>query len=138
MEKVPLEDDEAIAFADWLRLKHIPHAHIANESRSGSRNAMIRGAKLKRMGQARGYYDYDVFVPVTGATGEVDCYELIKIELKRKRGGRVSPEQKEWGKIYEAAGIPARVCKGADEAIAFVEETLHKINGRDIMDTYPL
>lgn len=121
-EPNPLEDDEAIAFSQWCKLNNIPHHHIANESRSGTRNAVIRGAKLKRMGQSRGYYDYDVFVPIKGATGEVDCYELIKIELKRKVGGRVSPEQKEWGEIYEMAGIPNAVCKGADEAIEFVKK----------------
>lgn len=118
---VPLEDEEAIAFADWLRLNNIPHHHIGSESRSGSRNAVIRGAKLKRMGQTRGYYDYDVYIPVKGVDGTVDCYELIKIELKRKKGGTVSAEQKSWGKIYDLAGIPNAVCKGADAAIEFVK-----------------
>lgn len=126
-EVIPLEDDEAIAFADWLRLNHIPHHHVASESRSGSRNAVIRGAKLKKMGQTRGYYDYDVYVPVKGVDGEVDCYELIKIELKRRKGGTVSKEQKEWAKVYEMAGIPSRVCRGADEAIEFVKERLNVI-----------
>lgn len=121
-EIIPLEDDEAIAFADWLRLNNIPHHHIGSEARSGTRNAVIRGAKLKKMGQTRGYYDYDVYVPVKGIDGEVDCYELIKIELKRRKGGTVSKEQKAWGKIYEMAGIPNAVCKGADEAIEFVKK----------------
>lgn len=120
----PLEDDECIAFANWLRLNNIPHAHIANESRSNSKNAMIRGAKLKRMGQSRGVWDYEVYVPIKGVTGRVDCYELIKIEMKRRKGGVLSPEQKTWGKIYELAGIPCKVCKGVDEAIAFVNKYL--------------
>lgn len=121
-EAVPLEDEEAEVFSLWLNVYGIPHHHIASESRSGGRNAIIRGAKLKRMGQSRGYFDYDVFVPIKGVDDEIDCYELIKIELKRRHGGRVSPEQKQWQKIYELAGIPARVCKGADEAIDFVKE----------------
>lgn len=123
-EIIPLEDDECIVFHRWLELNQIPHAHIANESRSSSKNAMIRGAKLKRMGQSRGYFDYDVFIPIKGVDGTVDCYELIKIEMKRKKGGTVSPDQKKWQQIYELTGIPARICKGADEAIAFVEEYL--------------
>ena len=53
---VPLEDDECIAFAYWLRMNNIPAAHIANESRSSSRNALIRGAKLKKMGQSKGVW----------------------------------------------------------------------------------
>lgn len=125
---VPTEYEECVAFVDWLRLNHIPHAHYGNESQSGTKNAMIRGAKLKRIGQSRGVFDYDVYVPIKGITGEVDCYELIKIEMKRQRGGTVSEYQKKWQKIYDQAGIPSRICKGADEAIKFVEEYLQKNN----------
>lgn len=120
----PLEDDECITFSNWLKLNNIPHAHIANESRSSSQSAIIRGAKLKKMGQSKGVWDYEVYVPIKGITGEVDCYELLKIEMKRRKGGVVSVEQKQWGKIYELAGIPCKICKGADEAIAFVNNYL--------------
>lgn len=120
----PLEDDECITFSNWLKLNNIPHAHIANESRSSSQAAIIRGAKLKKMGQSKGVWDYEVFVPIRGITGDVDCYELLKIEMKRRKGGTVSIEQKQWGKIYELAGIPCKICKGADEAIAFVNSYL--------------
>lgn len=118
---IPLEDDECIVFSDWLKVNNIPHAHIANESRSSSRNAMIRGAKLKRMGQSKGVWDYEVFVPIKGITGAVDCYQQVKVEMKRQKGGTVSPEQKQWGKVYELAGIPCKVCKGAEEAIDFIK-----------------
>lgn len=124
-EYVPLEDDECIRFANWLRVNNIPHAHIANESRSGSRSAMIRGAKLKRMGQSRGVWDYEIFVPVYGVGKTVDDYQLLKIEMKRKKGGTLSPEQIEWGQIYKTAGIPHKVCKGAEEAIEFVQSFLY-------------
>lgn len=125
----PLEDDECIAFSQWLTVNNIPHAHIANESRSSSKNAMIRGAKLKRMGQARGVWDYEVFVPIKGIDGHIDCYEMLKIEMKRRKGGTVSIEQKIWGDIYEKAGIQCKVCKGSDEAIAFVKRFLTNYNG---------
>lgn len=124
---IPTEDEECIAFVQWLRLRNIPCAHIPNESRSSSRTAMIRGAKLKRMGQSRGVWDYEVFVPVRGVTGDVDCYQLLKIEMKRQKNSKISPEQSEWGKIYEAAGIPCKVCRGAREAIDFVEQYLTNI-----------
>ena len=90
----PLEDDECILFHQWLELHHIPHAHIANESRSSSKAAIIRGAKLKKMGQSSGVWDYEVYVPVYGIEGTIDDYQLLKIEMKRKYGGTVSPEQK--------------------------------------------
>ncbi|MBP5470020.1 MAG: hypothetical protein J6Z11_12340 [Candidatus Riflebacteria bacterium] len=120
----PLEDDECIAFSDWLKANNIPHCHIANESRSSSKSAMIRGAKLKRMGQSRGVWDYEVFIPIRGISGQIDCYEMVKIEMKRRKGGIVSEEQKTWGKIYELSGIPCKICKGADEAIKFIKSYL--------------
>lgn len=119
---VPLEDDEAIALADYLRAARIPFCHVANESRGNTKAAVIRGRKLKRMGQSKGVWDYEVFIPAKGITGRIDAYQEIRIELKRKKGGTVSPEQKEWGKVYEKAGIPCRVCKGAEEAIKFINE----------------
>lgn len=124
----PLEDDECVAFVEWLRLNNIPHAHLANESRSSSKNAVIRGAKLKKMGQSKGVWDYEIYVPIKGVTGHVDCYQQLKIEMKRRKGGTVSPEQKEWKKVYELAGIPCKICKGADEAIAFVNEYFKQNN----------
>ena len=124
---VPTEYEECIVLADWLRLNNIPFAHCANESQSGSKNAMIRGAKLKRIGQSRGVFDYEIYVPIKGITGEVDCYQMIKLEMKRQRGGVVSAEQKQWQKIYELAGIPTKICKGADEAIKFVQEYLNGV-----------
>lgn len=120
----PLEDVECEVFSNWLKLNNIPHAHIANESRSSSKSAMIRGAKLKRMGQSKGVWDYEIFIPIKGITGKVDCYQQVKIEMKRRKGGVISPEQKVWGKIYDLAGIPCKICKGADEAIKFVKNYL--------------
>lgn len=118
--KLPLEDDEAIAFADWLRAQGMPFAHIANESRSSSRAAAIRGQKLKRMGQAAGVWDYEIFIPVTAKGGEITAYQEVRIELKRKRGGKVSDAQQKWGGVYMMAGIPCAVCKGAEEAIRYI------------------
>lgn len=122
----PLEDDECIKFSQWLSINNIPHCHIANESRSGSRSAMIRGAKLKRMGQSRGVWDYEIYIPIKNAFGEVDCYEIAKVEMKRQHGGVVSQEQKQWQTIYEKAGIDCKICHGADEAIDFVKSLMYK------------
>lgn len=119
MNNTLTEEQECFIFVEWLRYNNIKAAHISNESRSSSRAAMIRGAKLKRMGQSKGYWDYAVYVPQKdGKT------KLIMIEMKRAKGGSVSEEQKEWGKVYESAGIPCKICKGADEAIEFVKSFL--------------
>lgn len=118
----PTEDEEAYVFHNFLEMKNIPHTHIANEGGYGNKQAMVRGVKAKRMGQSKGVWDYEIFIPIKGITGTVDSYQEIRIELKRQKGGQVSSEQREWGKIYEKAGIPCRICKGAGEAIAFVKE----------------
>ena len=119
---IPLEDDESKAFHKYLELKSIPHCHIANESNGGSQYARIRGAKMKAMGQSKGVWDFEVFLPIKGVTGTIDSYQEIRIEMKRQKGGVVSSEQKVWGHIYEKAGIPCQICKGCEEAIKFIEE----------------
>lgn len=124
----PLEDVECIRFSQWLTINKIPHCHIANESRLGSRSAMIRGAKLKRMGQSKGVWDYEIYIPIKGITGVVDCYEIVKVEMKRIKGGVVSPEQKKWQQIYEKAGIECKICKGAKEAIDYIQNLINNYN----------
>ena len=124
---VPLEEDEAITFATWLRYMHIPHTHVANEVGGSTGAAKARSIKAKKMGQTAGVWDYEIFIPVRNVDGEVDAYQEIRIELKRARGGTTSAAQKEWGKIYELAGIPCAVCKGAEEAIKFVEKIRKEI-----------
>lgn len=131
---VPLEDDEAVAFADWLRANHIPHTHIANEVGGSTKTAKLRALKAKRMGQTAGVWDYEIFLPVPGVDGEIDAYQEIRVELKRTRGSTVSPAQTTWGKIYEMSGIPCAVCKGAEKAIEFVQNMQNVIEWRDEVD----
>ena len=127
--RIPLEDDEAVAFADWLRANKIPATHIANEIGGSSRTAKLRALKAKRMGQTAGVWDYEVFIPVYDIDGEVAAYQELRIELKRIKGSTVSPAQRKWGEVYEMAGIPCKICKGAGEAILFVREHMNRING---------
>lgn len=117
----PTEAQEQTVFVQWCQLNHIIVHHSPNEG-GGGRAAAIRGAKMKKLGTSKGFWDLEVFIPIKGITGAVDCYQQVMIEMKVKKGGTVSPEQKEWKKVYELAGIPCKVCKGADEAIAFVDE----------------
>ena len=128
---VPLEDEEAVAFADWLRANHIPHTHIANEIGGSTKTAKLRAIKAKRMGQTAGVWDYEIFLPIKNVFGDIDAYQEIRIELKRRKGGVVSETQKRWGEIYELAGIPCAVCKGAEEAIIFVKKTIKEIEGEE-------
>lgn len=134
-KSVPIEDVECFEFVDWLN-KYAPdvvYAHVANESRSSKRDAAIRGRKLQRMGQKRGVWDYELFVPIYDVDGEIGTYQELRIEMKRQRGGgsTVSKEQKDWKKVYESAGIPTAICYGADEAIKFVKQFAQRIQFDD-------
>ena len=68
-------------------------------------------AKNKRQGVRRGLPD---IIGVKDTT-------VFFLELKRKKGGRVSPEQKIWVEQLTACGVAVRVCAGADEAIKWIE-----------------
>ena len=118
---IPTEAEEQNAFVQWCRINDIIIHHSPNEGGGGTSGA-IRGAKMKKLGTSKGFWDLIIFIPIRGVTGRVDCYEQIMIEMKRRKGGVLSPEQKQWQKIYELAGINCKVCKGADEAIAFVKK----------------
>lgn len=130
----PIEDVECQYFHNWLDERGVPHEHIPNESRSGKKDAYIRGRKLKSMGVSSGYWDYDIYIPVLDLDDRIGGYELIKIEMKRakKSLSKVSPEQKQWGKIYELSGIDAYICYGAEDAEKVVVEKYEKINGKKI------
>lgn len=53
----------------------------------------------------------------------VESHSLY-IELKRTKGGKVSPEQREWIKKLRAQGHWVEVCRGAVEAIEIIKEYL--------------
>ena len=134
-KKVPIEDVECFDFVDWLNkfAPDVKYAHVANESRSSKKDAAIRGRKLQRMGQKRGVWDYELFIPIYDVDGEIGEYQEIRIEMKRQRGGgsTTSKEQKDWQKIYESAGLPCKICFGADEAIAFVKQYVQRLQFDD-------
>ena len=72
---------------------------------------------MKAEGQRQGVPDLTLPVP-SGS------YHGLFIELKRVKGGRVSPEQKDWLAFLSGQGYRAEVCKGAVEAIAVINEYL--------------
>lgn len=110
----PTEYAECLVFHRWLEINHIRHTHIGNESQIGGRAGIIRGAKLKAIGQSKGFPDY--LLIVNG--------KLIAIEMKRQTGGRLSPEQKDWINALDACSIGTYVCHGAKQAIETVQSLL--------------
>jgi hypothetical protein len=71
-----------------------------------------RAIRMKQQGVSRGFPDYLVIV------GE----GLVFIELKRRTGSKIAPEQVEWiGTLHQLPGVVAKICKGAGEAIELIE-----------------
>ena len=108
-EVVPKEREEAKVFVDYLRLKGYRFTAIPNEN---YRNGAFRGAMNKRIGVSPGFPDYIVITPAG----------LVAVELKRRKGGTVSKHQKEWITALNECGTPATVCRGAAEAIDYIEQ----------------
>ena len=119
---VPLEEEEQIAFVQWCRLQKIVVHHSGNEIGGSTRALKSRAIKMKKMGTSKGFPDLLAFIPVKGSTNRIDSYQPAAIEMKRIKGSTTSPEQKEWLRIFEKAGIPCKICKGAEEAIKFINE----------------
>ena len=79
----------------------------------GARNAVV-AMKMKNEGQRKGMPDLCLPVAKKG-------YHGLYIELKKK-GGRVSPEQREVIARLNANGYLAEVCFGAEAAIELLKD----------------
>jgi hypothetical protein len=112
---IPTEEAEQIDVVRYLELKGCMFTAIPNESRSSSRNAMIRGARMKRQGVRRGFPDLVIITP---------GHKFFCIEMKRTKGSTTSPEQKQWIEALNLANIPAFVCRGFDEAKVIIDQFL--------------
>lgn len=122
VDLIPKEEDEQIAFVSWCKLNNIVCHHCANEIGGSTRALKLRAIKAKKMGTSKGFPDLLVFIPIKGINHRIDAWQMLAIEMKRKKHSSTSKEQKEWLRILELSGIPSRVCKGAEEAVAFVRE----------------
>lgn len=100
---IPTESQEQIAFIQWMRCQYPQHRVIAIPN-GGLRN-IITAARMKREGVAKGIPD--LLIPSL----------KLWIEMKRIKGGSVSPEQKDWMEYLASAGYFCHVCKGAQAAI---------------------
>ena len=88
-----------------------PELWLLNGSLNGVRLNIGQAVKAKRCGEKRGYPDISLPVARKG-------YHALFIELKKKKGGVVSPKQKEWILRLSQAGYRAVVCRGFGAAKA--------------------
>lgn len=100
---IPTEHEEQVNFVRWFRLQ-FPRVMIFAIPNGGDRHAAV-AAKMRAEGVMPGVPD--LFIP---------DWRLF-IEMKRRKGGRVSPEQKRVMEHLEMAGYTCVVARGFDEAM---------------------
>lgn len=122
---LPTESQEQTTLFRWAQMQEgcYPELkllyHIPN---GGSRHA-LEAAHLKQQGVRAGVPD--VCLPV--ARG--GCHGLY-IEMKRLKGGRVSPEQLGWMEALKAEGYMVALCQGWEMASRIIMDYL-KERGAD-------
>jgi predicted alpha/beta-fold hydrolase len=84
-----------------------------------NQHAVARWGAARVEGAQSGFPD--MILPVVSPSGE---YHALAIELKRVKGGVVSPEQQAWLDHLTEQGWLAVVCRGASETIATIEKYL--------------
>lgn len=98
----PSESDEQRGFLDWFEARW-PHVRIFHIPNGGFRT--IKAAKaMKRDGVRPGVPD--LYVPEW----------RLWVEMKRAKGGRVSPEQKDWIVYLRGIGDTVIIGRGAADA----------------------
>jgi len=103
-DRIPTEHEEQRELVRWFRQFH-PDVLIFAIPNGGGRSKASAG-RLKAEGVVPGIPD--LFVPAKG----------LWIEMKRVKGGALSPEQKAMMQYLESVGYRAIVCKGAEDAKA--------------------
>lgn len=111
LTSVPREDEEQEVVVRYLDFRQVPRFRVPNET-------FTRSWKQKTKNKVLG---------VSAGVPDLFCVpnnQLIAIEMKRQKGSTTSIAQREWLETLTAAGIPAKVCKGAGEAIDFINTYL--------------
>lgn len=120
----PTEHDEQVALVEWLELQRIRFFAIPNgELRPAQLDAKGRrysnvAKRLRAEGVKAGVPDVIIVDPPPVAPD----IRAVAIELKRRKGGTLSPDQQEWIAALNDRGWLAIRCDGAAAAIAALED----------------
>ncbi len=107
------EQEEQENVVTWLRLKY-PDVLFSGGFASCNLRPQ-QAMRRKRAGYKAGTPDIIFFEPRTGFHG-------MAIEMKKEKGGTVSPEQKEFLEKLSARGYCVHICRGAAEARRDIDE----------------
>ena len=125
---VPTEHEEQVQLVSWCMLMadrtgNREYDMIFAIPNGGARQKATAG-KLKAEGVKPGVPD--LMLPVR--RGE---YAGLFLEMKRRKGGTVSAEQKGWMTALTAQGYKCLVCRGADEGKAAIQNYMNMGEGEE-------
>lgn len=104
MERIRTEHEEQREVVSWFRQTFRPVRIFAIPN--GEQRTKTTGARLKVEGVSAGVPD--LYVPAWN----------MWIEMKRTKGGVVSPAQRDWHSYLDSIGHTMLICHGADDARA--------------------
>lgn len=115
--EVRTESAEQRALFEWAALREgkWPELSLLHHIPNGGSRNKAEAARLKLEGVKAGVPD--IHLPV--ARGP---YHSLYIEMKRVKGGRVSPAQKVFMCKAEVSGNKCVVCRGFDEAVKAITD----------------
>ena len=118
---IPTEHEEQVLIFQWAEaLSGIyPALRMLFAIPNGSYKSKQSARKFAAEGLKSGVPD--ICLPVPSVDGQ---YHSLYIELKRKKGGKVSDEQKWWIGNLQFYGNRAHVAKGGAEAIEIIKDYL--------------
>lgn len=109
-DRIPTEHEEQREFVSWFR-KTYPGVRIFAIPNGGARSPSVAG-RLKAEGVSKGVPD--LYIPAW----------RVWVEMKRQKGGAVSPEQKDWRQYLENIGdcvIVANGCAVAQQRVLSIQ-----------------
>lgn len=118
MLKVPrlpiaTESQDMTALAQWLNLRRVLWTHVPN----GGLRHIATAARMKREGVAAGVPDILIFTRPKLLQNDGSEHVGTALELKRAKGGRLSPEQVQWLDGLHKLGWYTLVGMGLTDAI---------------------
>lgn len=116
---VPTESQEQITLMNWadINKRRYPELSFLYHVPNGGRRSKSEAARFRAEGVKPGVPDLCLPVARGG-------YHGLYIEMKRRKGGVVSDEQKRWVEELRKNGYCAVICKGWEEAASALMEYL--------------
>jgi hypothetical protein len=104
-DPIPSEHHEQTVFVTWVRKQGYRIISIPN----GVNTNFVQACRLKASGLTAGFPD--LFIPIV-----TPKFHGMFIEMKRRKGGKLTDAQVEWLSFLRDSGYFAEVANGADEA----------------------